>query len=78
MGVVKSLKALAAKRGADGRWIMENSFNGRTLVPVERKGAASKWITARALCALGRLARPPTRAGARGREGEGGARLTLR
>ena len=48
-------KALLAKRGADGRWILENSFNGRTLVPIEKKGAASKWITARALYALGSL-----------------------
>ena len=44
--------ALASKRCSDGRWKLENSFNGRTLVAVERKGAASKWITARALYAL--------------------------
>ncbi len=46
-------QALLSKRGADGHWILENSFNGRTLVSIEEKGATSKWITARALYALG-------------------------
>jgi hypothetical protein len=44
--------AVEAARGADGRWRMANSFNGKTLVDIERKGEASKWITARALYAL--------------------------
>jgi hypothetical protein len=43
---------LASKRGADGRWKLESSFNGKTLVDIERKGGASKWITARAIYAL--------------------------
>jgi hypothetical protein len=50
-----ALEAVAAKRGNDGRWRLESSFNGKTLVDVERKGAPSKWITARALYALGSL-----------------------
>ncbi len=48
----EALAAVASKRGADGRWKLESSFNGKTLVDIERKGAASKWITARALYAL--------------------------
>jgi hypothetical protein len=47
-----ALGILNSKRGADGRWKLENSFNGKMLVDIERKGAASKWITARALYAL--------------------------
>jgi hypothetical protein len=49
-----AIGAVAEKRGADGRWKLENSFNGKTLVDIEKKGAASKWITAKALYALGR------------------------
>jgi hypothetical protein len=51
--------AVEAARGADGRWILANSFNGRTLVAIERKGEASKWITARALYALAGQGRAP-------------------
>jgi len=46
-----ALEAVAFKRDPDGRWKLENSFNGKTLVAIEKKGAASKWITARALYA---------------------------
>ena len=38
-----------SKRGADGKWRLENSYNGRTLVSIEAKGKPSKWITLRAL-----------------------------
>jgi len=48
-----ALDAVAARRGADGRWKLENSYNGKTLVDVEAKGRPSKWITARALYVLG-------------------------
>jgi hypothetical protein len=44
--------AALAARGADGRWKLANSFNGKTLVDIDKKGEASKWITARALYAL--------------------------
>jgi hypothetical protein len=44
--------AVEAAKGADGRWKLANSFNGKTLVDIERKGEASKWVTARALYAL--------------------------
>jgi hypothetical protein len=49
----EALAAVAEKRGGDGRWKMQNSFNGKTLVDVEKRGEASKWITARALYVQG-------------------------
>jgi len=51
--------AIEAARGGDGRWKMANSFNGKTLVDIERKGEDSKWITARALYALAGQGRAP-------------------
>jgi hypothetical protein len=51
MGEAK--EAVAAKRGKNGRWRLENSFNGKTLVDIEAKGEDSKWITARSLYVLG-------------------------
>lgn len=48
-----ALAAVRAARGADGRWLMKNSFNGKMPVDVEAKGEPSKWITLRALLALG-------------------------
>ncbi len=40
------------KRGADGRWKLESTFNDRTLVAIEAKGEPSRWITLRALRVL--------------------------
>lgn len=40
------------KRLEDGSWQLENSFNGKMLVNIERKGAPSKWVTLRAYDAL--------------------------
>lgn len=48
----EAVELLRSKRRSDGRWKLENSFNGKTLVDIERKGEASKWITARALWVL--------------------------
>jgi hypothetical protein len=36
-----------------GRWTMEKSLNGKMWVDIEEKGQPSKWITLRALLALG-------------------------
>jgi len=47
-----ALNVLESKRGADGRWKLERSLNGKTLAVVERKGAPSKWLTLRALTVL--------------------------
>ena len=39
----------------DGRWLLENTFNGKMWVDIEEKGRVSKWITLRALRILRRL-----------------------
>ncbi len=41
-----------SKRQPDGRWQLEQSFNGKMNVTVEKKGEPSKWITYRALKTL--------------------------
>jgi hypothetical protein len=47
-----ALALIESKRGGDGRWRLEDSFNGKFQVDVEEKGQLSKWITLRALLAL--------------------------
>lgn len=47
-----ALALIESKRGDDGRWRLEDSFNGKFQVDVERKGQPSKWITLRALLAF--------------------------
>ncbi|MCK4931145.1 MAG: hypothetical protein KAT01_03190 [Candidatus Aminicenantes bacterium] len=37
------------KQNEKGRWILENTYNGRFQVNIERKGKPSKWITMNAL-----------------------------
>jgi hypothetical protein len=41
------------KQDDRGRWIMEKSLNGKTWVDIEEKGRPSKWVTLRALRAVG-------------------------
>ena len=43
---------VAAKHDAQGRWRLENTFNGRFVVDIEAKGQPSRWITLRALRVL--------------------------
>jgi len=43
-----------AKQLPDGRWLAENSYGDRMLVPFDEKGAPSKWVTLRAMRALRR------------------------
>ncbi len=59
--MAEAVELVRSKRPQDGRWRLENSYNASLLVPVERKGEASKWITLNALRALMRypLAKPP-------------------
>lgn len=52
-----ALGIIAGKRGPDGRWCLETTCNGKMQVRIEQKGKPSKWITLRALDALGTLAR---------------------
>jgi len=48
----EAVQVVREARDRDGRWSMRNSYNGKTLVDVEKKGKPSKWITLRALRAL--------------------------
>lgn len=48
----EALDAVRDKQTASGRWNLENTFNGKTTVDIEKKGAPSKWITLRALRVL--------------------------
>ena len=41
-----------AKQDEQGRWKLENSFNGRVRVDIEKKGKPSKWVTLNAVKAL--------------------------
>jgi len=41
-----------SRRGADGRWKLDDSLNGKMLADVEKKGRPSKWITLRAAIVL--------------------------
>ncbi|MEW6567744.1 MAG: nitrogen fixation protein NifH [Chloroflexota bacterium] len=55
-GKDRRLKPLAdlvlSKRGPDGRWRLEYSYNGKTWFTLEGKRQPSKWVTLRALRAL--------------------------
>jgi hypothetical protein len=48
----EAMDIIRGKQGADGRWPLEATFNGRYWVSIEKKGAPSKWITCRALRAI--------------------------
>jgi len=44
-----ALEIIMNKRLKDGKWVLENSFNGKMTINIEKKGEPSKWVT---LCAL--------------------------
>ena len=46
------LEMVLSKQDRQGRWTMEYSYNGKTLVDIEEKGKPSKWVTLRALRVL--------------------------
>lgn len=48
----ESLDIMISKQNDDGKWILENTFNGRYQVNIEKKGKPSKWITLNALRVL--------------------------
>jgi len=50
----ETVDLVRAKRRQDGRWRLENSYNPSLLVPIETRGAPSKWVTLNALRALTR------------------------
>ena len=51
-----ALQVLRGKRTADGKWVLESTPSGRMWVTPEKKSQPSKWVTLKALYALG--ARP--------------------
>ena len=50
-----AIDAVLKARQPDGRWLLENTFNGKMLIDIEEKGIPSKWITLRALRILKRI-----------------------
>ncbi len=40
------------RQGKDGKWKLQNTFNGKMIVNIERKSEPSKWITAKAMKVL--------------------------
>ncbi|MGB3861073.1 MAG: hypothetical protein WA915_03245, partial [Candidatus Aminicenantaceae bacterium] len=48
----EAIDLVISKQDAKGRWILENTYNGRFQVNIERKGKPSKWITMNALRTL--------------------------
>jgi hypothetical protein len=52
---------ILSKRGGLGRWPLENTYNGKFRVDIEKKGKPSKWVTFHALRALKDYASPPSR-----------------
>lgn len=46
---------VVSKQNTQGRWILENTFNGRFQVNIEEKGKPSKWVTLNALRVLKRF-----------------------
>ena len=59
----EALDLVAARSDAQGRWKLQQTFNGRFWVDVETKGEPSRWVTLRALDVLGAAApaAPPPR-----------------
>ncbi len=51
----ESMDVLISKQDEHGKWILENTFNGRVQAAIERKGKPSKWITLNALRVLKRF-----------------------
>ena len=48
----RPLEVVQQKMTPDGRWLLDNSLNGKMRVDVEVKGKPSKWLTYRALSVL--------------------------
>lgn len=48
----ESMDVMISKQDDRGKWILENTFNGRVQAAIERKGKPSKWITLNAMMVL--------------------------
>ncbi len=51
----EAIDVVLSKQNEQGRWVLENTFNGRFQVNIEQKGKPSKWITLQALRSLKRF-----------------------
>jgi hypothetical protein len=51
----EAVDLVVSKQDNQGRWTLENTFNGRFQVNIEQKGKPSKWITLNALQVLKRV-----------------------
>jgi hypothetical protein len=51
----KALDLVLSKQDENGRWSLENTFNGKMWVDIEEKRRPSKWITLRAVRVLKRM-----------------------
>jgi hypothetical protein len=51
----EAIDLVVSKQDDQGRWILENTFNGKFQVDIERKDKQSKWITLNALRVLKRF-----------------------
>jgi hypothetical protein len=51
----ETVDLVISKQDTQGRWTLENTFNGQFQVDIERKGELSKWVTLNALKALKRF-----------------------
>jgi hypothetical protein len=48
----EAIEIIKNKQQSDGRWLLENSYKGKTYFEMERKGTPSRWNTLRALRVL--------------------------
>jgi hypothetical protein len=55
----RPLHVIESKRSPEGKWVMENSLNGKMWVDVETMGKPSKWLTYYALRVLSHFGRAP-------------------
>ncbi len=51
----EAIDLVISKQDNEGRWMLENTFNGRYQVNIEQKEKPSKWITLHALRVLKRF-----------------------
>jgi len=54
----EAVDLVISKQDEQGRWLLENTFNGRFLVSIERKDRPSKWVTLNALRVLKDFLKP--------------------
>lgn len=54
----EAIEIVRSKQTKEGRWKLENSFNGRMIINIERKGAESKWMTLKAIKVLMKFREP--------------------